>query len=528
MVLARDLGIFSIVIALAFIIAWPAMMPGQRLTLKNSSPYDGHSTTDARSKVDVSVNDRASRDVAVISPLTAPITDRVTRSFIVPMAGLSVRDRIQFRVGESFFSDPWVIAPSSTTLRDGLGPYFSARSCQSCHVKGGRSDTLSESGKAKNIQVRLARRDKTNSQGSEVDPVYGRHLQPFSVPALALSRQDIKEGHRLSRGEGWISVEYQAITGHYNDGELYELRRPQYQLHGLAYGGLHDQTAISFRVAPSLAGLGLLEAIPDQALINAADQYDLDGDGISGKLNLVVDEQSDNYIMRPDGARHSLGRFGHKARHATITSQTAAAFRDDIGITNSLFQDESCTATQIQCQNITSGINNGSTLEIEDTLLAQVVDFVKLLAPPRYKSTLNDNQRQGKKLFQRAQCADCHTPSHITTSDVPEGRTASIGLLSAKTIWPYSDLLLHDMGDALADDHIEYDAQGTEWRTAPLWGLSTAMQLNGDSGLLHDGRARNVSEAILWHGGEAEASKQVFLAMNKQQRSMLIQFVESL
>jgi CxxC motif-containing protein (DUF1111 family) len=273
---------------------------------------------------------------------------------------------------------------------------------------------------------------------------------------------------------------------------------------------------VSPRIAPQLIGVGLLEAIPEAEILrNAADQAAAEGP-IKGQANQVWDAFAEKTL---------LGRFGWKANVATIAHQSAGAFLGDMGITSSRFLNETCTAAQTDCRAAPRGAK-GKGPEIDDKTLADVVFYQAVLAPPARRQVDDQQVKQGQVLFQQAQCAVCHRPSYTTT----EGPFPALSskALNGQRIWPYTDLLLHDMGEGLADGRPDYLANGRQWKTPALWGLGLIKDVNGHTRLLHDGRARGALEAVLWHGGEAEASKQQVLAMNKAERAALVKFLESL
>ncbi|MEM7611998.1 MAG: di-heme oxidoredictase family protein [Pseudomonadota bacterium] len=262
---------------------------------------------------------------------------------------------------------------------------------------------------------------------------------------------------------------------------------------------------VSARIAPSLAGLGLLEAIPESRIIALADPEDEDNDGISGRVHWVTTAN-----------RRDIGRFGWKAPHPTVAAQTADAFLNDIGITSELNPDESCTPMQSDCALQHSGDGPGGDHEINGALFQAVVDFTASIAVPAARPVTLEVKR-GKQLFTDIGCHSCHTPSHDLVVNGPTER-----------IWPYTDLLLHDMGPLLADGLAEGDASGGEWRTPPLWALGASAELNPRTGFLHDGRAATVHEAILWHGGEGAKAAANFSVLKPSDQDALAAFVLAL
>ena len=417
-------------------------------------------------------------------------------AFGLPARNLERDGRRTFAVGNSFFRQNWVTAPASTAARDGLGPTFNAQSCSSCHTLDGRGKPPDnaddpERGPAFPLEYSRHRPPRRTQAGPGT---YGGQLQDRAV--------------LLTPVEGRMIVKYREMPGQFDDGEAYSLRAPDYEIGDPAFGPLHPDVKLSPRVAPVVVGMGLLEAIPESAILALADPDDADGDGISGRPNMVWDVRREELV---------LGRFGWKANQPTVEQQTAGAFLGDIGITSALFPQENCPEAQRECLETL----NGGNPEIPDDRLAQVVFYTQTLAVPAMRNIDDPQVVRGAKLFAKAGCNVCHTPSH-TTGEHP------IGAVSHQTIYPYTDLLLHDMGDGLADGATDFDASGREWRTPPLWGIGLVKTVNGHTMFLHDGRARNLLEAIMWHGGEAEKSKEKFEGFTKEERDALIKFLESL
>ncbi|XXF76181.1 di-heme oxidoredictase family protein [Myxococcaceae bacterium GXIMD 01537] len=418
-------------------------------------------------------------------------------AFTRPLPGLSLERRTRFVAGEALFQLPWEPAPHPLTDRDGLGPLFHADSCLACHVAGGRGlppvqGTLPLSS---SLLIRLSL------------PGAGAHGEPVPLPAYGDQFQT-----RAITGvsaEGRIEVSYVERPGAYPDGQPYSLAEPSYQLTALAYGSLPDEVLRSPRMGQPLHGLGLLEAVPEAELLDAEDPEDLDGDGISGRANRVWSVEE---------GRTVLGRFGWKANQPTLRQQAAGALLGDMGLTSPVFPQESCTALQVACAEKPSG----GTHEVTEIQLSALEFHARTLAVPARRDPDAPEVLQGKGHFQRVGCARCHRPQ-LTT-----GATAAVPELAGQRIWPYTDLLLHDMGEALADGRPDFLAQGREWRTPPLWGLGRTATVSGHTRLLHDGRARSVEEAILWHGGEAQAARDAFLNLTARERAALLAFLDSL
>ena len=441
----------------------------------------------------------------------------VRHTFLEPAGNLSSERRVEFYSGGSFFRQAWLIAPSSTTARDGLGPLFNARACSSCHVRGGRGrPPLAPEEPFVSLSLRLSIPGVAPQLGVVPEPTYGDQLQILGIALTGnqgLSRGDASAGSQSPTGEGFAKVAYEARSGQYADKETWELRGPRYSIDDLAYGPLHPDTLMSPRVAPALPGMGLLDAIPDEAIAAGADPDDADGNGISGRVNHVWDRAEQRTVP---------GRFGWKASQPNLLQQAAAAFRNDIGITNFLYPSESCTPVQAPCLQARGGNGPGTPHEISDDLLELTTFFLRLLAVPSRRNPQAPEVLEGRHLFRQIGCGRCHIPSHVT------GEVAGFPELSNQTIWPYTDLLLHDMGDRLADGRNEFEAAGREWRTPPLWALGWTKRVVGHETYLHDGRARNLNEAILWHGGEALAAQQAFVGLPRRERQALLAFLNSL
>ena len=414
-------------------------------------------------------------------------------AFELSARNLTNEERRMFEVGDSFFTQNWVTAPASTTARDGLGPTFNALSCSSCHSHDGRAkppdnDDDPERGLLLRISV-------PGPDGPQDDPVYGGQLQDRAILGVP--------------PEGRISIRYEEIPGAYPDGAPYSLRKPSYAIADAAFGAPHPDMALSPRIAPAVVGMGLLEAIPEERIRALADPDDADGDGVSGRPNVVWD------VRRGAPA---LGRFGWKAGQPSVEQQSAAAFLGDVGVTSALFPDENCPAAQTACR----AAPNGGSPEVPDDRLDRVTFYAQTLAVPAMRNTDDPTARRGARLFADTGCAACHSPSHVTDEAHP------VRPLRGQIIYPYTDLLLHDMGEGLADGHPEGLAEGGEWRTPPLWGIGLVKAVNGHTMFLHDGRARNLEEAVLWHGGEAQGARDRFTLLSAEERGDLIRFLESL
>ena len=423
-------------------------------------------------------------------------------AFSMPAANLAPIRRVDFSVGNSFFRNPWVIAPASTTARDGLGPLMNTNACQNCHIKDGRGHPVEgDAGHAVSMLVRLSipaqggHAEVLRQRGIAPEPTYGGQLQDMAIPGVA--------------PEGKVRLDYRTHTERFADGHEVELRTPLLKISQLGYGPLHPETLFSVRVAPPMIGLGLLEAIPEAALLAHADPDDRNGDGISGRPNRVFDQATGETVM---------GRFGWKAGQPSLNQQNADAFFNDMGLSTRLFNGTSCTERQQECR----ALPNGGELEVSDNILAQVLFYSRNLGVPARRNVDDPQVLAGKGLFHQAGCQRCHVPAFTTAADAAEPELAN------QLIRPYTDMLLHDMGEGLADGRPEFEANGREWRTPPLWGIGLTETVSGHTQFLHDGRARNLLEAILWHGGEAEQAKQTVLGFGQVERQALLAFLESL
>lgn len=415
-------------------------------------------------------------------------------AFAQPVPGLDSAQRRTFAVGNSFFNQNWVTAPASTEGRDGLGPIFNAQSCSSCHFKDGRGQPpLDREDPERGLLIRLSVVD--DSGAPMPHPTLGGQFQDRSI-------LDVDP-------EGSVLITTTEKTGTYDDGVSYTLADPTYTLVDADGSPIDDpELLISPRVAPVMIGVGLLEAIPEDDVRAAADPEDEDGDGISGRVNSAVD---------PRTGREVLGRFGWKASVASVEAQVSDAFAGDLGITTPLNPDEPCTEAQSDCRAAPSG----GEPEVEQPKLDQVTFYSRTLAVPARRSVADRVVRSGEQAFGDIGCSACHTPEQRTGAD-------ALPSLAHQDVRPYTDLLLHDMGAGLADGRPDRDADGQEWRTPPLWGIGLVQTVNGHTRFLHDGRARNLEEAILWHGGEGSAAQERFRSLDASDREALIAFLESL
>lgn len=410
-------------------------------------------------------------------------------AFSEPFPDLSGLNDFNHEVGDLAFEATFVSAPAP--LHQGLGPIFNSVSCVSCHIADGRGKPQESNGSIVSMLFRMS------VPGQDV------HGGPMPVPGFGTQLQ-----HRAIAGkqpEANINILYTEQTYSFPDGETYKLRTPGYVFSNY-YTALPSGVMWSPRVAPPVFGLGLIEAIPDWAIIEHADENDADGDGISGKVNYVWDVLKNS---------QSVGRFGWKAGHPTILQQSAGAYNEDMGITNFIFNSESSNG-QPQYDHLYD------EPEVSDSLLYAVAFYIRTLAVPGRRNADNAEVQRGKQIFKQAKCAACHIPMFKTDVNV------AFKEISYQTIFPYTDLLLHDMGAGLADNRPDFMATGQEWKTPPLWGIGLTQIVNGHNNFLHDGRARTLIEAIMWHGGEAAQATQYVASLPTADRKALIKFLESL
>jgi len=392
-------------------------------------------------------------------------------------------------IGDIGFEAAFVTSPAQ--LNPGLGPVFNNVSCASCHIADGRGKPSVPGEQPQSLLIRISVQGTDAYGGPNPVPGFGGQLQPRSIAG------------QLAEAE--VTTIHSYLTIYFSDGTGHELIVPQYLISN-AYTNYPSNTMQSARIAPPVFGLGLLEAVDEKEILKYADEADVNGDGISGKANIVYDYEKSIY---------TLGRFGWKAGQPNLKQQTAGAYNEDMGITNPIFSKESC---EQQPQHD----GKYDETEISDSILHAVTFYVKTLAVPARRNADHAVVLEGKNIFMNSGCGSCHRPSMTTAVNVtfPE--------ISNQKIFPYSDLLLHDMGEGLADNRPEYLANGREWRTPPLWGIGLTKVVNGHQYFLHDGRARNFMEAILWHGGEAEESANKVRNLKAAERQKLVAFLESL
>jgi CxxC motif-containing protein (DUF1111 family) len=416
-------------------------------------------------------------------------------AFTFPSANIKAEHQRDFFFGNRLFNTNWVIAPSSVKSFDGLGPFFNRVSCSGCHTQDGRGRPPLDPGEPLNsMLMRVSIPDTKSPNGASPHPVYGGQISEDAILGVA--------------PEGKTKITYQTVAGKYGDGEAFELQKPTYEITALAAGPLGDDAMLSPRVAPQVIGLGLLEAVPEDVLTALSDPDDKNGDGISGRLNHQID---------PMTGKLAIGRFGWKANEPTLMSQNAGAAFGDIGLTSPLHESENCAPAQADC--ITA--KKAPEIDLSEKFLGKMTLYTSLLAVPAQRNPGDPQVARGAEVFENLGCPACHVSTLKTGAAVlPE--------LENQIFHPFTDLLLHDMGEALADGRPDFEATGSEWRTPPLWGLGLIKTVNDHNRLLHDGRARGFAEAILWHGGEAEKAKEAFRNAAKEDRNALSAFLGSL
>jgi len=428
-----------------------------------------------------------------------------------PISGMKPENKLDFRIGEGVFQKFWVPSPSSTTASDGLGPLFNTRSCNSCHIKNGRGHAPESGVSGATVPSFLIRFGKSYKHTSQVadfiypnigDKNYGVQFQGHASPGIL--------------PEGDYHLTYTSHTETLSDGTEVELRKPNIHWTALNYGKLEDSTGVTLLVAPALVGMGLLDNIPDDIIVTNADPQDVDNDGISGRVS---------WIPSNNGKDKVIGRFGYKAASPSVSAQNQLAFNTDLGLSTPLNPAASGDCTELQKACIESPNGNSphlDNLEVDKQQVRLVDLFVSLSSPPTMRNLRNPNFLEGKVLFEEGSCASCHIPKMQTK------KNATFPELSNRTFYPFTDMLLHDMGPKLASGFQSFSTAPNEWRTAPLWGIGLSEKVSGRVGFLHDGRAKTIEEAILWHGGEAQKAKEFYKQLDKEHREKLIYFLESL
>lgn len=370
-----------------------------------------------------------------------------------------------------------------------LGPLFNNDSCAGCHAANGRGLSLigpdfdiDDNGPNSQSLVRCSLADGTPGvPGGPVPvPVWGTQLQDHAIG---------------STPEVHVTLAWDEHAEFYGDGTMVMLRAPRLTITTPDGNPLDPNILTSYRQAPAIIGLGLLEAIDEGTLEALADPDDADGDGISGKINHVWDPVTQTTVP---------GKFGWKANVPTLLAQVSGAFAGDIGLSNRVVPDPV----------------EPDQRDVSDLQLDQTVFFASVIGVPA-AAPRNTAAYRGRTLFHEMGCAGCHIPTLVTGD-------SEIAELAHQTIHPYTDLLVHDMGDLLTDSRPDFEASGREWRTPALWGIGLTELVQDGATFLHDGRARTLDEAILWHGGEAMTAREAFRTAPAKDRSALIAFLMTL
>ncbi len=419
-------------------------------------------------------------------------------AFARPLPNLHLADLRKFTFGNRIFNTNWVTAPASVDAFDGLGPVFNRVSCSACHTRDGRGrppDSPQEPLQSMLIRLSVP---GTSAHGAVVPvPHYGDQLNERAIQGVP--------------AEGRAVVRFTERNGEYPDGTPFTLVVPSYEFVDLAFGAFPPDVQFSPRVATPVFGLGLLESVPSEDIVALADPQDANRDGVSGKPNWVWDAETQS---------RELGRFGWKANQPTLRQQNASAAVGDIGITTSLFPQENIAEGQVAAAAAPTG-SSGAESEMKDEFFERLTFYTQTLTVPAARGFETLEVQRGATLFEHVHCTACHVPTLSTANDSPQE-------FRAQRIHPFTDLLLHDMGSELADGRPEFDASGSEWRTPPLWGIGLTATVNRHTRFLHDGRARSIEEAVLWHGGEAQGARDAFMRLSKSDRAALLKFLDAL
>ena len=436
------------------------------------------------------------------------VEDASREAYSRPFPGLSEGELQRFRSGRGLFRQAWVVAPSRDAHIDGLGPLYNRLTCIGCHPNNGRGRApAGPEERMQSMLLRLSVPGRDAHSGPRPHPAYGEQFNEEAIAGVAAEGRAVidwevveivRVGERPEAGSEPVEPEY------------VELRRPRLSFRDLGYGPMGD-FMVSLRVGPAMHGLGLLDAVSPATL--AALAAEPKPDGVRGRVNHVY------HLGRGEAA---TGRFGLKANVADLRTQIASAMLGDLGMSSSLFPEQNCALVQTACR----AAPDGGQPELSDAQLDDLEFYFAHLAVPARRTPDAPQVLQGEAEFARSGCALCHRPSLRT------GTHPRFVRLSDKEIAPYTDLLVHDMGHGLADDRPDFEAGGRDWRTPPLWGIGLLERVNGyrdgHNGLLHDGRARSFAEAILWHGGEAQAARDRYARLSRVERDALHAFLRSL
>jgi len=427
-----------------------------------------------------------------------------SQAFSEPASVLTSKQRQLFMAGRSVFKRQWA-SVNSLNGDWGLGPTFVADRCSACHVNtGGGLPPQSSDEQLLSMLVRLSIPGTDEHGGPKPHPSYGDQFQNRSLDGRNV---DFAYAGAPVPNEADLFLDWEETKVTFADGETLSLRKPKLRIENLKFGDLDSSVMTSLRIAQPLVGIGLLEAVPEETILSIAQKQR--AQNVNGRPNRVWDAVN---------ARMALGRFGWKANVPNLKQQIAAASIGDMGVNSRLFPEQNCPPVQIVCAKLLPG-NSPEIINHEIDVLEL---WLQGLAVPARRNVNDADVRRGAQLFAQAQCAVCHV------GDLKTGKVSGLPQLSDQVFHAYTDMLLHDMGDGLADGRPDFAAGPRDWRTPALWGLGLSRVVTGGNALLHDGRARTVDEAILWHGGEADAAREAFRSMPKADRSALARFVESI
>ncbi len=422
-----------------------------------------------------------------------------------PAPVLNHKQRHFFMVGRSVFHRQWA-SINSLNGDWGLGPTFIADRCSACHVNAGRGGPpASRDEQLLSMLVRLSLPGEDKHGSPRPHPHYGDQLQNHSLDGRNV---DLAYAGSPVPPEADLYMDWEERVFSFPDGEMVELRAPKLRIESLNFGPLGTETMTSVRIAQPIFGLGFLEAVSEQTLADIARRQN--AQGFNGRPNYVWDAVNN---------RMALGRFGWKANQPSLKQQIATAAMGDMGLSSRLFPDQNCPPAQEICARHLPG----NVPEIINHEIDALERWLQGLAVPARRNIDDSEVQRGEKLFADAKCAVCHVPEMKTAEQFPP-----LPQLANQAFRAYTDLLLHDMGEGLADGRPDFKAGPRDWRTPPLWGLGLSQTVNGSTAMLHDGRARNVAEAILWHGGEAKVSRDAFAGMSKEERRAIVAFVEAI
>ena len=416
------------------------------------------------------------------------VVDATSRSFQLPGTSLSSERLAAHAAGDAVFDATFVPAPAP--VNPGLGPRYDNNSCSGCHTGDGRGKPPVSGDQFNSMNFRVSGAGANAHGGPAPIDGFGTQLELRSIAGVTPMAT--------------VTIDYHDSTGTFADGTHYSLRVPRYLVSN-PHAPFPMDAKISPRIAPPNFGLGLLAAVSDETIIGGATAEAAIDAGVAGHPNFVFDTI---------GRQTVLGRFGLKANMATLMEQSAAAASGDMGITTSIFPLDNCADPIVGCA--------PHPAELTDEQLAAVTTYIQTLAVPARRSVTAASVVRGERLFRGFGCATCHTQTMTT------GTVAGAPEVSGQRIHPYTDLLLHDMGPGLADNRPDYLASGSEWRTPPLWGIGLTPVVNGHTNFLHDGRARSLLEAVMWHGGQAKAAREAVRVAPPSDRNALIAFLNSL